>query len=208
LPSKKAKTSINQHITDIIRKNNPKTVKELVELLQPEYSIPNEEILEHILRLQDQGKIAFKEHPARSPPILKNYIFSKKANWYWTIIALAVATSALVFTVPENAYPLVYIRYVFGTISVLWLPGYSFIKALFPVEVPIKTSSEALDLIERVALSLGMSLALVPITGLLLNYTPWGIRTTPVTLSLLALTTILATAALIREHQAKLKGNQ
>jgi len=43
-----------------------------------------------------------------------------------------------------------------------------------------------------------------PITGLLLNYTPWGIRLTPVTLSLLALTITLATVALIREQQIKL----
>jgi len=45
-----------------------------------------------------------------------------------------------------------------------------------------------------------MSLALVPIAGLLLNYTPWGIRATPVTLSLLALTVAFATAALLREQ--------
>jgi uncharacterized membrane protein len=52
------------------------------------------------------------------------------------------------------------------------LPGFTFIKALFPAEVPIKTSSENMDTIERVALSFGMSLALVPIVGLILNYTP------------------------------------
>ncbi len=52
---------------------------------------------------------------------------------------------------------------------------------------------------------MGMSIALVPITGLILNYTPWGIRTTPVTLSLLALTTVFATAAIIREHQTMTK---
>jgi uncharacterized membrane protein len=46
----------------------------------------------------------------------------------------------------------------------------------------IKTSTENLDPIERIALSLGMSIALVPIVGLLLNYTPWGIRLTPIVL--------------------------
>jgi len=197
LPRKQAKTSIDQHIMDVIRKNNPKTVKELVELLQPEYSISKEKILERILRLQDQGKIALKEHPAPSPLPLRNYIFSTKANWYWAIIASATVTSALVLIIPEDAYPIVYTRYVFGSIFVLFLPGYSFIKALFP--------TKELDNIERLALSIGMSLALVAITGLLLNYTPWGIRTTPITLSLLTLTTILATAALIREHEAKPK---
>jgi uncharacterized membrane protein len=48
-----------------------------------------------------------------------------------------------------------------------------------------------------------MSLALTPIVGLILNYTPWGIRLTQITLSLLALTVVFATAAVLREHQAK-----
>lgn len=65
------------------------------------------------------------------------------------------------------------------------------------------TTEKYLDTIERVALSLGMSIALVPIIGLLLNYTPWGIRLTPIVLSLLALTIVFATAAIIRENQAK-----
>jgi uncharacterized membrane protein len=103
----------------------------------------------------------------------------------------------------------VYLRYVLGAVFVLWLPGYAFIKALFPQNLPFAkalarlsdTSEKELDAIERIALSLGMSIALVPIVGLLLNYTPWGIRLTPIVLSLLALTTILSTAGIIREHQ-------
>ena len=106
------------------------------------------------------------------------------------------STTILVFTIPENAYPIVYARYILGSIFVLLLPGYSLIKALFP--------AKELDNIERIALSIGMSLALVPITGLLLNYTPWGIRLTPVTLSLLALTTTFATAAVLRQHETGL----
>lgn len=97
---------------------------------------------------------------------------------------------------------------VLGIIFVLYLPGYTFIKALFPAKAPIKTSSENLDTIERVALSFGMSLALVPIAGLILNYTPWGIRLAPIMLSLLFLTIAFATAAVIREHQAKTLNRQ
>ena len=192
--------TIDQHIIDIVRKNHPKTVNELVKLVQPKYPIPEKEILERILHLQNQGKITLKSHESPVTPVLRSYIFSTKANWYWTIIAVAAATAALVFMVPENVIPIVYARHLVGSIFVLFLPGYSLIKALFP--------TKELDNIERLALSIGMSLALVGITGLLLNYTPWGIRTTPVTLSLLALTTVFATAATIREHQAKLKESQ
>ena len=197
---KQSRGTIDQAIIEIVKKNNPKTVNELINLVQPKYAIPEKDILERILNLQNQGKIALKNHQAPVNPLLRNYVFSSKASWYWTIIAVAAATASLVFTVPENAVPIVYARYVLGAIFVLFLPGYTFIRALFP--------EKELDNIERTALSMGMSLALVPITGLILNYTPWGIRTTPVTLSLLALTTIFATAAITREHQTKTKQTQ
>lgn len=71
-------------------------------------------------------------------------------------------------------------------------------------EPPIKTSSKNLDSIERIALSVGMSLALVPITGLIVNYTPYGMRLTPIVLSLLILTIAFATAGIIREHKSQL----
>jgi uncharacterized membrane protein len=131
---------------------------------------------------------------------LTKYFLTEKTVWYWTTIALAVATVVTVFVISENAYPIVYIRYMLGSIFMLWLPGYTFIKALFPTQLPIKTSSESLDTVERVALSIGISLVLVSMVGLLLNYTPWGIRLAPVTLSLLGLSVTFATVAMIREQ--------
>jgi len=191
-------STMDQLIIDIVKNKSPSTVEQLIKLIQQRHPLTKEEIVKHILRLESQGKLVFKEeHPPSLPPTLTSYLFSTQAHWYWIIILLAIATTTLVFTIPENAYPLIYARYVLGSIFILWLPGYTFIKALFP--------AKELDSIERVALSIGMSLALVPITGLLLNYTPWGIRITPVTLSLLALTVTFATAAIIREHQAKTK---
>jgi len=183
--------TINQHIMDIARKESPETVEQLIKLVHLRHPTPEQEIMKHILRLQNQGKLALREHTAPLPRTVEGYLLTTQAAWFWAIIALAIATTTLVFTIPETAYPLVYARYVLGSIFVLWLPGYSLIKALFP--------AKELDNIERAALSIGMSLALVPITGLLLNYTPWGIRLTPVTISLLALTIIFATAAVMRE---------
>ena len=201
MDNKDRKTSnLNEHIMQVVKNEHPKTVKQLVELVHQKHPLPQQEIIEHILDLQNQGKLTFKEDATFIPLTLKSHLSSSHSYWYWTIITLALATTASVFTISENAYPIVYARYLLGSIFVLLLPGYSLIKALFP--------TKELDNIERISLSIGMSLALVLITGLLLNYTPWEIRTTPVTLSLLALTTIFATAAIIREQQAKLKENQ
>jgi uncharacterized membrane protein len=71
---------------------------------------------------------------------------------------------------------------------VLFVPGYTLIAALFP-------KIGDLDGIERTALSFGLSIAVVPLIGLGLNYTPWGIRLTPVVISLAIFTIVMAAAA-------------
>lgn len=194
---------LNQTIIQIINERKPQNVKQLTTLVKERLPFTEEKILGAIIELQSKGKITLESQPQQAPSKLTAYIKSRQALWYWATIATATITVIVTFTIPENLYPWAYIRNGLGTIFVLWLPGYTFIKALFPVRMPIKTSTENLDTIERIALSLGMSLALVPIIGLLLNYTPWGIRLTPIVLSLLALTLIFATAAVIREHQSK-----
>ena len=197
--------TLTKTIIQLIRDKKPRNVQQLVDLAREKTSIAEKEIIKHVLQLQSQGKITFKEPPTRPPQKLGTYLRTKEAYWYWATIILIVATTLTVFTIPEEAYPLVYIRYVLGAIFVLWLPGYSFIRALFPAQNKSGKSAKPLDPIERTALSLGMSLALAPIVGLILNYTPWGIRLTPIVLSLLSLTTIFATAAIIREHRNRLR---
>ena len=188
---------MDQQIIEIVKEKKPKNVRQLIKLTQEKFPSPEQEILNRILYLQETEKIHLKPDQTLTPEKLTNYLRSSQAYWYWIIIILTLTTALLVFTIPENAFPLVYARYILGLIFVLWLPGYTFIKALFP--------EKELDSIERAALSIGMSLALVPMIGLLLNYTPWGIRRTPITISLLAVTFTFATAAIIRDQQTKLK---
>ncbi len=197
---------LEENILLTIKTHQPKTVDQLIELVrQRDNSLSRQEILDRVLGLQSQGKLSLEEIPTPTPQRITHFLRTPDANWYWATIACVVLTTIVTFTVSESAYPLVYARYVLGTIFVIWLPGYTFIKALFPTAVPIKTPTKNLDAVERIALSLGMSLALVPIVGLLLNYTPWGIRLTPIVLSLLSLTTVFATTAIIREHRNKLE---
>jgi uncharacterized membrane protein len=71
------------------------------------------------------------------------------------------------------------LRIVIGLPLLLFFPGYTLIAALFP-------GKESIEWIERLALSLGMSIAVVPLIGLVLNYTPWGIRLNPVMIAIIA----------------------
>ena len=202
-PNQATKDQIKDLIIQTVKKEKPETAKQLISLIQQTQGLPEKEITELLIELENENKIHFTKKEPPTPATVNEYVFSSKAAWYWTTIALAAVTTVAVFTIPENAVPLVYLRSALGTIFVLFLPGFTFIRVLFPAKVPVKTSSENMDTIERVALSFGMSLALAPIAGLILNYTPWGIRLTPITLSLLALTIVFATAAILREYQAK-----
>jgi len=68
------------------------------------------------------------------------------------------------------------LRIALGLPFILFFPGYTLIAALFPKKTD-------LDPIERVALSFGLSIAVVPLIGLALNYV-WSIRLTPILTSL------------------------
>jgi uncharacterized membrane protein len=87
-----------------------------------------------------------------------------------------------------------FLRVLLGVPLVLFIPGYALIAALFP-------AARDIDGIERVALSFGLSIALVPLIGLGLNYTPWGIRLEPILVSLSILTIGLCLIAQFRRAQ-------
>ena len=197
--NKQNQNNLSNRILHIVKTEKPDTVKQLIELTQKKTKLPEDEIMAYILDLQNQDKLSLKENTTKLPATPRAYMFSSQSYWYWITTALVIAATVSVFMIPEDSFPTVYARYILGSLFVLYLPGYAFIKALFPTKVPIPLGTEGLDSIERIALSTGMSIALVPITGLFLNYTPWGIRTTPITLSLLALTITFATVAIIRE---------
>ena len=72
------------------------------------------------------------------------------------------------------------VRILLGLPFILFIPGYVLIFALFPS----KKTDNGIDTLERIALSFGLSIAIVPLIGLGLNYTPWGIRLEPILLSL------------------------
>lgn len=104
------------------------------------------------------------------------------------IMGLVLLTDIFVLTPGINE---TMFRNILGLPLVLFLPGYALIAALFPAK-------SDLDGIERVALSFGLSIAVVPLIGLGLNYTPWGIRLLPILTSLSVFTFIMCGLAYLR----------
>ena len=126
------------------------------------------------------------------PATMLRHVLSFQGFWFWTITALVASMFPVVFYAVDP--PLLYLRYVLAILFVLYLPGSMLIDALYP-------KSQDLESLERLALSIGLSLAVIPLIGLLLNYTPWGITLTPITISLAAFTQAMAITSLVRKYR-------
>jgi len=107
----------------------------------------------------------------------------KKAlsNNFFLLTSFIVVSVIFITFPPLSNTPL---RIIVGFPLILFLPGYSLICALFP-------KKDELNPIEKIALSIGLSIAIVVIIGLALNYTPWGIRLGPILLAISSFTLIL-----------------
>jgi len=140
--------------------------------------------------VEDRLEIEDPEKPKSFAEFVSRADYS---TWFYSLTGLTVATVILVllteyYRVSSPA------RYVLGSVFVLFLPGYSLLKALYP--------DRSLRPLEEFALSIGLSLALVPLIGLVLNYTPWGIRLVPVTISIAISTLTFSMIGLYRLYKS------
>ncbi len=99
------------------------------------------------------------------------------------LLLINVLSAVLILTIVF--LPFSSLRIAIGLPFVLLFPGYTLICALFP-------GKKDLDGIERLALSIGLSLTVVSLIGLALNYTPFGIRLHPIVVSLFIFTLLMS----------------
>jgi len=104
------------------------------------------------------------------------------------VILFVVVSSMFVVVPPLNGTP---IRAILGLLLVLFIPGYTLVCALFP-------KNDEMDGIERIALSIGLSICVVVLIGLALNFTPWGIRLGPILLSLSGFSLLMVAITALR----------
>lgn len=127
------------------------------------------------------------------------------------VVLLTLLTCAAVTVPGVRATPL---RSVLVVPFVLLIPGYALVAALFPetgvrdaesgeeTDESKRAVGSGLTYVERAALSFGVSIAVVPLIGLVLNVTPVGIQLLPVMLSVAGVT--LAASALATHRRLQL----
>jgi len=116
-------------------------------------------------------------------------------NEFIPILAVGLLLVALIAVWVEGLPTLLLLpRLLLGLAYVLLVPGYALQAALFP-------RREDLDGPERLALSFGLSVAVVPPMALVLDALPWGIRTWPIVAIEALFIAVCAVAALWRRRR-------
>ena len=115
---------------------------------------------------------------------------ARRDNDLWLIDIVTILLIVVIAFSPSTIA-----RIILGLPLVLFFTGYTLIAALFP-------KKGSLGGVERLALSFGLSIAVVPLIGLVLNFTPWGIRLYPILISLTVF--ILATSGVAWYRRGKL----
>ena len=118
-------------------------------------------------------------------------------------VLATLAVDAVLLSIPLD----VFAQTVVALPLLVFLPGYFVVAVLFPrasatyTAVPWISSvprDERVDLFERLALSYGVSLTLLPLAALGLSLTPWGVALVPVVATLSAVVVLAAPLAVMR----------
>jgi hypothetical protein len=193
-PDRPEDTRLGKLALAFLKKNGPASVKQLYDALRAsEHSLAEVEATDVVWRLVERGEVSVEDIPPATNSVLEYLQFWERNLPLYLSLVASLATLLVVYAFPA-VLPFVALRWVLGSAFVLFIPGYVALEALFP-------KGREFNGIERIALSVGLSLALVPLVGLLLNYTPWGIRLDPIMISLTVLTVGLALVALTRRFR-------
>ncbi len=188
--------ALKRLVESIVTRERSIRVTELVERVRSRYKAEVEEVVEAIKSLETEGKIDLYPPPINVSSYIEYLGLGTENSWFYLITGAVLGTLLSIYLLPDSL-PWIAIRWILGSIFVLYLPGFVIVEALFP-------ERKELSGIERLALSLGLSLAVVPLLGLVLNYTPWGIRLTPVTVTLSLTTLLVGLIATYRKYKAAL----
>lgn len=110
-------------------------------------------------------------------------------NWILIIDILTLAFIPFVIFIPSDA-----VRIILGLPFLLYFPGYVLMSALF-------AGKNGVSKLEKVALSAGLSIAVVILTGFGLNYTSWGISVETAFYSIAGFILLFSAIALIRRSR-------
>ena len=107
------KNILRKKIIEAIQKKAP-------EIIRSEEKYTEDEILDIILELENRNEINF-QYNKKSSSVLE-YLFTPQAYWFWLNATMILFTFITTIMITEENNSLIYLRYIFGSILILFLP--------------------------------------------------------------------------------------
>ena len=186
--------SISEVILKIIETKQPKNVTELVHFVQEQVNASLDDITREVKNLQQKGLVTLEELTTPTNR-LSDFLSSRKNTWFWFTIGLTFLAFISIMFFSESGALLSYLRYAFGFILAVFLPGYCLTEALFP-------RKNSMDEIERFTFSVGLSFAVTALVGLFLSFT-FGLTLTTALVTLGFIVILLALVAFKRKSKVE-----
>ncbi len=142
-----------------------------------------------------KSKLNENEPKVMSKESTNQIIYKPKFAYKDLLLIFFITSITIIFVLTPKLNDTV-VRTILGLFLILFIPGYSLIASLFP-------KKDDLEGIERATLSFGLSVAITPLIGLALNYTPYGIKLIPILISLSAFSVIMIFIAFIRRSRVQ-----
>ncbi len=128
-------------------------------------------------------------NPTRPHSIIE-YIKSIDSLWFHILIIV------LIITILSFVLDLTLIRIIMGTLFLLFLPGYLLLEFLYP--------TGSLHSLEKIAFSISLSMVLVSLLGLIMNFTPTGILSLETIVLIAIVNLALGVLVLLRKYDLTL----
>ena len=163
------KEEINNKLDSVLIEEKPKDVRSLIEIVEEKYEISEEEIISVIREREINQEITLQEPIPLSTELpkkpkeyfIKNNYYTKE---FWISIGVMALVLIFVLVNVENDF-FFYVRYVVVSFFMLVLTGWSLTSAIFP-EI-----NDNFRFLERSATAIVLSLLVLILDGLFLNYT-------------------------------------
>lgn len=163
------KEEITNKIDFVLIEEKPKDVRSLIKIVEEKYEIPEEEIISVIREREINQEITLQEPIPLSTELpkkpkeyfIKNNYYTKE---FWISIGIMALVLIFVLVEVESGF-FFYVRYAVVSFFMLVLTGWSLTSAIFP-EI-----NDNFRFLERSATAIGLSLLVLILDGLFLNYT-------------------------------------
>lgn len=192
--SKIDKRRLQDMIIELLHKDRSMKVSDMVDILHGiDNSLAIEDIYNAVEILKQENLVVTKHRPFQNKYSFSGYIIRNYASLpFWSVLAITALTLVSIYFIPSSA-PWSAVRLIVGGIFILIMPGFSMLQLVFP--------AKNISNLERFVLSLGLSLALVPLIGLVIAYTPFGIRLLPLVIFLSLLCNSSSTIGAYRKYR-------